>query len=121
VVDTALPEPSQTQNKDGTITRISWKINDDGKKVKLTQRIRITTHKEVVNPRVAERKSWSKFGLSAKDAPGPATDTTSVGGAYSTKPLFFSVSLIPCQRTSYSDQVRTGERMQRRRRLKLEA
>jgi hypothetical protein len=35
--------------------------------------------KEVVNPRVAERKSWGKFGLSAKDAPGPAMDTTTVG------------------------------------------
>jgi translation initiation factor 3 subunit G len=32
-----------------------------------------------VNPRVAERKSWSKFGLSAKDKAGPAIDTTSVG------------------------------------------
>ncbi|KUJ10244.1 eIF-3 RNA-binding subunit [Mollisia scopiformis] len=79
VVDNALPEPTKVTNKDGTITKTSWKINDEGKKVKLTQRIRITTHKEVVNPRVAERKSWSKFGLSAKDAPGPATDTTSVG------------------------------------------
>lgn len=35
--------------------------------------------KEVVNPRVAERKGWSKFGLSAKDKAGPAVDTTTVG------------------------------------------
>jgi len=32
-----------------------------------------------VNPRVAERKTWAKFGGSAKDAPGPIPDTTSVG------------------------------------------
>lgn len=32
-----------------------------------------------MNPRVAERKQWPKFGLSAKDGPGPAADTTSVG------------------------------------------
>jgi len=78
-IENVLPEPTKVTNKDGTITKTTWKFNDEGKKVKLTQRIRITTHKEVVNPRVAERKSWAKFGLSAKDAPGPATDTTSVG------------------------------------------
>ena len=32
-----------------------------------------------MNPRVADRKTWSKFGQSVKDAKGPATDTTSVG------------------------------------------
>ncbi|CZR62439.1 probable Eukaryotic translation initiation factor 3 subunit G [Phialocephala subalpina] len=78
-IENVLPEATQVTNKDGTITKTTWKFNDEGKKVKLTQRIRITTHKEVVNPRVAERKSWAKFGLSQKDAPGPATDTTSVG------------------------------------------
>jgi translation initiation factor 3 subunit G len=58
---------------------VSWRFNDDGKKVKTTRRIRFTVHKEVVNPRVAERKAWSKFGLSAKDGPGPKSDTTSIG------------------------------------------
>lgn len=28
---------------------------------------------------MAERKTWAKFGLSEKDGPGPAPDTTSVG------------------------------------------
>ncbi|RDW58089.1 eukaryotic translation initiation factor 3 subunit G [Coleophoma cylindrospora] len=75
----ALPPDTTTTNKDGTKTIITYRFNDEGKKVKTTRRIRFTTVKEVVNPRVAERKSWSKFGLSAKDAPGPASDTTSVG------------------------------------------
>ncbi|RFU36190.1 hypothetical protein B7463_g133, partial [Scytalidium lignicola] len=74
-----LPPTQTTTNKDGTKTIISYRYNDDGKKVKTTRRIRLTVHKEVVNPRVADRKQWSKFGLSAKDAAGPATDTTSVG------------------------------------------
>merc|ERR1712072_1058496 len=74
-----LPASTTTTNKDGTKTIVSWRFNDDGKKVKTTRRIRFTVHKEVVNPRVAERKQWSKFGLSAKDGSGPATDTTSVG------------------------------------------
>ncbi|EPE26075.1 RNA-binding, RBD [Glarea lozoyensis ATCC 20868] len=75
----ALPAQTTTTNKDGTKTIITWRFNDEGKKVKTTRRIRFTTHKEVVNPRVAERKTWNKFGLSAKDGAGPASDTTSVG------------------------------------------
>jgi translation initiation factor 3 subunit G len=74
-----LPPQQITTNKDGTKTIITYRLNDDGKKVKTTRRIRTTVHKEVVNPRVAERKSWGKFGLSAKDKAGPAIDTTSVG------------------------------------------
>jgi len=76
---TELPPPQTTTNKDGTKTIISYRYNDEGKKVKTTRRIRLTVHTEVVNPRVAERKQWSKFGLSAKDSAGPASDTTSVG------------------------------------------
>ncbi|KAL3428368.1 translation initiation factor 3 subunit g [Phlyctema vagabunda] len=74
-----LPQGTTTTNKDGTKTIVSYRFNDEGKKVKTTRRIRFTTVKEVVNPRVAERKSWSKFGMSAKDGAGPASDTTSVG------------------------------------------
>ncbi|RDL33651.1 Eukaryotic translation initiation factor 3 subunit G [Venustampulla echinocandica] len=75
----ALPPQTTTTNKDGTKTIVLWSFNEDGKKVKTTRRIRFTTHKEVVNPRVAERKTWDKFGLSAKDGKGPAADTTTVG------------------------------------------
>ncbi|PSS25589.1 hypothetical protein M430DRAFT_56315 [Amorphotheca resinae ATCC 22711] len=74
-----LPPSTTTTNKDGTKTVVTWRLNDEGKKVKTTRRIRFTVHKEVVNPRVAERKTWSKFGLSAKDGKGPAADTTSIG------------------------------------------
>lgn len=69
-ISNELPQPTTTTNKDGTKTIVSWRFNDDGKKVKTTRRIRFTVHKEVVNPRVAERKQWSKFGLSAKDGSG---------------------------------------------------
>ncbi|KAK1755995.1 eukaryotic translation initiation factor 3 subunit G-domain-containing protein [Echria macrotheca] len=74
-----LPPPQKIQNKDGTTTIIEYHYNDKDQKVKTTRRIRFITHREVVNPRVAERKSWAKFGLSAKDGPGPAADTTTVG------------------------------------------
>ena len=74
-----LPPIQKVQNKDGTTTIIEYRFNEDGLKVKTTRRIRFITHKEVVNPRVAERKTWAKFGLSATDPAGPVTDTTSVG------------------------------------------
>ncbi|OIW32435.1 translation initiation factor 3, RNA-binding subunit [Coniochaeta ligniaria NRRL 30616] len=74
-----LPPPQKITNKDGSTTVIEYRYNDAGQKVKTTRRIRLITHKEVVNPRVAERKSWSKFGMSGKDPVGPAHDTTSVG------------------------------------------
>ena len=58
---------------------ISYRFNDDGKRVKTTRRIRTTTVKETVNPRVAERRAWPKFGLEKGHPPGPSFDTTSVG------------------------------------------
>lgn len=76
---TALPSDETIQNRDGTKTIISYRLNENGQTVKTTRRIRLITHREVVNPRVAERKKWSKFGLSGNDPAGPAADTTSVG------------------------------------------
>ncbi|KAK3294735.1 eIF-3 RNA-binding subunit [Chaetomium fimeti] len=76
---TDLPPPQKIQNKDGTWTIIEYRINDLGQKVKATRRVRYVVRREVVNPRVAERKAWAKFGDSANDPKGPAPDTTTVG------------------------------------------
>lgn len=76
---TTLPPDETIQNRDGTKTVISYRIDDQNRTVKTTRRIRLTTHREVVNPLVAMRKKWPKFGLSASDGAGPAADTTSVG------------------------------------------
>ncbi|KAI1909413.1 translation initiation factor eIF3 subunit g [Ophidiomyces ophidiicola] len=75
----SLPPQQIISNKDGTKTVISFRFNDDGKKVKTTRRIRTTVVKEHVNPRVAERKGWAKFGLEKGHPAGPSLDTTSVG------------------------------------------
>lgn len=75
----ALPPQQITTNKDGTKTIVSYRFNDDGKKVKVTRRIRTTVVKEHVNPQVAERRAWAKFGLEKGHPPGPSFDTTSVG------------------------------------------
>ncbi|KAK1780090.1 eukaryotic translation initiation factor 3 subunit G-domain-containing protein [Copromyces sp. CBS 386.78] len=85
---TELPPPQKITNKDGSTTIIEYRLNDNGQKVKTTRRIRYITHREVVNPRVADRKSWAKFGLSVKDGAGPAPDTTSVGENIIFKPSF---------------------------------
>lgn len=79
VAEDVLPPPQKITNKDGSTTIIEYHYNDKDQKVKTTRRIRFITHREVVNPRVADRKSWSKFGQSVKDVPGPAADTTTVG------------------------------------------
>ncbi|EEQ31743.1 translation initiation factor eIF3 subunit g [Microsporum canis] len=75
----ALPPQQVLTNKDGTKTVISYRFDDDGRKVKTTRRIRTTVVKEHVNPRVAERRAWAKFGLEKGHPPGPSFDTTSVG------------------------------------------
>ncbi|KAF2704274.1 eIF-3 RNA-binding subunit [Pleomassaria siparia CBS 279.74] len=74
----ALPQPQITKNKDGTETITTYSIREDGKKIKTTRRIKKVTIKQVVNPRVAERKHWSKFGAEKGKPVGPQTDTTSV-------------------------------------------
>jgi translation initiation factor 3 subunit G len=74
-----IPAPEHFKNKDGTETIITYRIDDQGRKVKRTQRIRKTVVKQVVNTRVAERKHWAKFGEEAGKPAGPQTDTTSIG------------------------------------------
>ncbi|KAL8780518.1 MAG: hypothetical protein Q9194_000876 [Teloschistes cf. exilis] len=75
----ALPPQTITTNKDGTKTIITHTFNDSGKKVKTTRRIRSTVVRETVNPRVAERRAWAKFGLEKGHAVGPSLETTTVG------------------------------------------
>ncbi|KAI5307299.1 DNA ligase (ATP) [Ascosphaera pollenicola] len=73
-----LPAQQIINNKDGTKTMITYRFNDEGKKVKTTRRIKQTIMKEHVNPYVADRRKWAKFGLEKGHAPGPSFDTTSV-------------------------------------------
>jgi len=75
---TSLPPNQVIKNKDGTETVISYKIGEDGRKYKTTRRIKKTVVKQIVNPRVAERKQWAKFGQEKGKPAGPQTDTVSV-------------------------------------------
>lgn len=74
-----IPAPQITKNKDGTETVVTIFINEEGKKVKRTQRIRRTVVKKRENPRVAERRAWEKIGPEAGKPAGPRPDTTTLG------------------------------------------
>ncbi|KAF2665672.1 eIF-3 RNA-binding subunit [Microthyrium microscopicum] len=74
-----LPPTQINKNKDGTETIISYRLDDQGRKVKTTRRIKKVTVRHTVNPRVAERKQWAKFGVEVNKPKGPTADTTSVG------------------------------------------
>ncbi len=45
----------------------------------MTRKTRTVVHKEKVNPVVAERRQWAKFGNEKGKSKGPQSDTTSVG------------------------------------------
>jgi len=76
---TALPAPQHTKNKDGTETIVTIFLNEDGKKVKRTQRIRKVTKRTYEKAGVAERRAWPKMGLEAGRPAGPQPDTTTLG------------------------------------------
>ncbi|KXT08620.1 hypothetical protein AC579_5968 [Pseudocercospora musae] len=83
----SIPPPQITKNKDGTETIVTVFINEDGKKVKRTQRIRRTVVKKRENPRVAERRAWPKMGPEAGKPAGPQADTTTLGENIIFKPV----------------------------------
>lgn len=55
--------------------------------MKITRRIKKTTIKTIVNPRVAERKGWAKFGQEKGKPIGPQSDTTTVAENIIFKPV----------------------------------
>jgi len=69
----SLPPPVETINGNNK-TLVEYKINDEGKKVKVVSHFRIEKHR--VARKIAERKSWKKYGLSSTDKPGPNPGTT---------------------------------------------
>lgn len=67
------------QNPDGTKTVITFRTNQDGKKVKITQKIKEVIVREKVHPLIAQRKNWAKYGKEKNSSPGPDTSTTQLG------------------------------------------
>lgn len=75
----ALPAPTETTGPDGITTIVEYRLNDEGKKVKITRRVRRKLTTQVVSHAVAERKHWSKFGDEKGKPSGPDRATTTVG------------------------------------------
>ncbi|PAV20423.1 translation initiation factor eIF3g [Pyrrhoderma noxium] len=80
-----VPKREETVDENGIITVVEYGTNDEGKKVKITKKIRRTLQKAVVEHAVAERKNWSKFGQERGNKPGPDRATTTVGENVSLK------------------------------------
>ncbi|CAO3691706.1 unnamed protein product [Umbelopsis ramanniana] len=72
----------QTQvytDENGLKVIVEYRDNDDGKKVKVTRKIKTKLVTEYVNKAVAERKKWAKFGEEKGNKPGPDLSTTTIG------------------------------------------
>jgi len=72
----ALPPPAETIDSHGQKIITEYKINKEGKKLKVVRTYKVTKH--VVSKSVARRKKLPKFGDSAKDPDGPNAQTTLV-------------------------------------------
>ncbi|KAG8927715.1 translation initiation factor eIF3 subunit g [Tulasnella sp. 419] len=78
VDDLDQPKNEETVDANGIITQIIYTTNEEGKKVKITRRIKRTLVKATVDPVVAQRKTWAKFGAEKGAKPGPDRATTTV-------------------------------------------
>ncbi|KIK65591.1 hypothetical protein GYMLUDRAFT_39071 [Collybiopsis luxurians FD-317 M1] len=70
---------SGQQPDDNVRVVIEYSENEQGKKIKITRKIKRTLQKSVVEHQVAERQKWAKFGVEKGNARGPDRATTTVG------------------------------------------
>ncbi|CEH19469.1 eukaryotic translation initiation factor [Ceraceosorus bombacis] len=78
-VTPGLPPREERDEGNGVKVIVEYKFNPEGKKVKITRRIRRTLVTTKVNAAEAERKTWAKFGQEKGRKAGPHSSTTTVG------------------------------------------
>ncbi|WVF66172.1 hypothetical protein IAT40_000912 [Kwoniella sp. CBS 6097] len=74
-----LPQPTETTDANGITTIVTWKLDEQDRRVKVTRRVRRRVQTSLVSHSVAERKQWSKFGLDKGKPSGPDRKTTIIG------------------------------------------
>jgi len=73
------PTPRLRDAEDnGLVTTVEYTTNEEGKKVKITRKIRRVLQTSTVDHVVAERRHWTKFGAEKGKKPGPDKATTTV-------------------------------------------
>ncbi|PVU89967.1 hypothetical protein BB559_004850 [Furculomyces boomerangus] len=77
--DVVLNTPQVVSEENGVKTVVEYRLNDEGKQIKVTKKIAIKVIHETVNKAVADRKKWTKFGQERGNPPGPNISTTNVG------------------------------------------
>ncbi|KAJ2491939.1 translation initiation factor eIF3 subunit g [Coemansia sp. RSA 2050] len=79
VEDQEFPSVEVISNSDGTKTVIENRLNEDGKRVRVTRKIQEKIVQEHVNRAVAERKKWAKFGQLRSDGTAKGGVATTIG------------------------------------------
>lgn len=70
-----LPPPVVTENGDGLKTIVFYRLNEAGKKVKVTQKVRETEIEKSIENQIEARRQWAPFGLEkGKDASVPGLE-----------------------------------------------
>lgn len=62
-------------------TVVEERKDEQGRSVRVTRKIRMKLVTEAVEPEVALRRAWKKFGQAANDGPGPNVSSTILGEA----------------------------------------
>lgn len=79
---------SYSPHRESVKTVSEIRTDEEGRRFKVTRKIRMRLVTEAVEPEVALRRTWKKFGLSANDGVGPNISSTILG-----EPVFLQLSI----------------------------
>lgn len=83
-----MQSSTESVNGEQIKTVVEERTDEQGRRVRVTRKIRMRLVQETVSPAVAERRQWAKFGAAAGNKPGPDLASTIPGEA-----VFLKLSL----------------------------